>query len=150
MATIGKIPGSKFLFFVNTTDDLTTAEPMGCARDVTTNFNAEEIEAAACRDDVAAGETGGWKEFSSGDKDATIDVSGFVKFDNPFNRDEIFEWLDSGDARYVWVTTEESGDKQLKAQAFPTSQSNSYPQGDFAGYDLTLRVTGEPVYEDIV
>jgi hypothetical protein len=113
-----------------------------CANSVTFNSSYELVE-AACR------ESGGNADFEPGETNATLEVGGFVKIDNPVDPDQMRAYdlarLHKDKVRVQWVFGSEGlgGDQEFFGEALVPNISIDAQQKDNGSYTTTFQVVGE-------
>lgn len=115
--------------------------PILCANSVTFNSEYAMVD-AACR------ESGDSADFEPGQITATLNLSGFVKIDNPADATQMRAYdlarLHRDQVRVDWTfgTTGLGGDQEFFGQALIPSISIEGGQTDNAGYSTTFQVVG--------
>lgn len=136
MATTGKVIGNDLRFFIKlaTASDSAYVE-VGCAE--TVSLAAErDMATALCKEDDFI------EDKRPTVKRNTIDVSGFVKYDNPFNVEEVFDFWDSGDLVEWQFRTTSTGDLVLESTGYISNFGQEAGTVEFATYSFSIASKG--------
>ena len=132
---VEKVAGKDLRLFARVGNSTAAEVELGCASDITLTIDVTMLE-GVCRGD------GSWLTRQPSTKNWSIDVTGFVAYDNSFNVEEIFDAIDTGAKVFVRFTTNATGDIEFEGHGFISSTSQTAPQEDFATYDLTIGGSG--------
>ena len=136
--TTGKVNGRLIKLFMRPLDTYGSAGSrveVGCSETISLNISVNMLS-AVCRDD------GDWEESTPGTKNWSGSVSGFIKYDNPFNVEEIFDAIDNATAFDVEITTDLPGDLVLYGKANIENFSQEAAIDTFATYSFDFKGTG--------